>query len=285
MKRSSELRLVLVVSSALSCCPALLFPQQYPVNTETPTVLPAGSALAEFGIGRYYDQPFPLSGLEGTLTKLGTLRFGYSYDGNVELQFDGTILDLLDVKSRHAAFNSDIASTNAVTGDIGDFTLWTKFRLISEYHYFSTVSIRFGVQLPNASNESGLGVDEFDFYSSFLVEKHIHGVRCVLNAGLGILGDPARLSSQHDTFIYGAGAYVPVGENSTMVLEAAGRTGHQGIGVYRLANAKAGEETHFFGLHWKLLGVLSFSRADNSRGAEIFVGYDFKIVDSDPPRE
>ena len=281
MISSSALRPLLFVSSALLCLPALLFPQQYPINAETPTILPAGSAHAEFGLGRYYNQPFPLSGLEGTLTKLGILRFGYSYDGNVELQFDGTLLDLLDVKSRHAAFNSDIASTNAVTGDIGDFTLWTKFRLISEYHYFSTVSIRFGVQLPNASNESGLGVDDFDFYSSFLVEKHIHGIRCVLNAGLGILGDPTLLSSQHDTFIYGAGAYVPAGGTSTMVLEAAGRTGHQGIGVYRLANAKAGEESSLWGLTWKLLGVLSFSRTDNSRGAELFMEYNFTIVDSE----
>ena len=245
----------------------------------------AGTAHAEFGVGRYYDQPFPLSGLEGTLSKLGMLRFGYSYDGNVELQFDGTLLDLLDVTSRHPAFNSDIASTNAVTGDIGDFTLWTKFRLISEYRYFSTVSVRFGMQLPNASNESGLGIDEFDFYSSFLVEKHVHGIRFVLNAGLGILGDPARLSSQHDTFIYAVGSYVPMSGKSTMILEAAGRTGHEGIGVYRLANAKAGDETHAFGLDWKLLGVLSFSRTDNSRGAELFMEYNFNIGDVEPSRE
>jgi hypothetical protein len=274
-------RLVLAVVSVLVCMPALLFPQQYPISTETPWILPAGTAHAEFGSGRYYDQPFPLSGLEGTLTKLGILRFGYSYDGNVEIQFDGTLLDILNVESRHTAFNSAITSTNAVTADIGDFTLWTKFRLISEYHSFSTVSVRFGVQLPNASNESGLGIDEFDFYSSFLIEKHFHGVRLVLNAGLGILGDPAQLSEQHDTFIYGVGSYVPFGEKSYLVLEAAGRTGHQGIGVYRLANAKAGGETGLWGLTWKLLGVMSFSRADNSRGAEIVLGYNFKIIDNE----
>lgn len=276
---SSPARWLALVIVALVCVPTPLLPQQYPISCETPWILPAGTTHAEVGFGRYYDQPFPLSGLEGTLTKFGILRFGYSYDGNVELQFDGTLLDVLNVESRRAAFNSAIATTNAVTADVGDFTLWTKFRLISEYHYFSTLSIRFGVQLPNASNESGLGIDEFDFYASFLAEKHVHGVRLVLNAGLGILGDPARLSSQHDTFIYGAGGYVPLCENSNLVLEAAGRTGHQGIGVYRLANAKAGGEAGLWGLTWKLLGVLSFSRADNSRGAEIVLGYNFRIVD------
>ena len=212
------------------------------------------------------------------MTKLGIVRFGYSYDGNVELQFDVTILDILDVKSRDAAFNSAIASTNSMTKDAGDFTLWTKFRLISEYHFFSTISIRFGVQLPNASNESGLGIDEFNFYSSFLFEKHIAGIRWVLNTGLGILGDPTLLSEQHDTFIFAFGSYIPIGEKSTVILETAGRTGHQGIGVYRLTNAKAGGQTVIGRLTWKLLGVFSFAASDNSQGAELSVGYDFTIV-------
>ena len=264
---------------ALLCAAAPLLSQQYPIVTETPTILPAGVSHVEIGIGHYYDQPFPLSGLEGTLTKLGILHFGFSYDGNVELQFDGTLLDLLQVTSREPAFNSAIATTNSVTGDIGDFTLWTKFKLMSEYTHAVSFAIRFGVELPNASNESGLGIDEFDFYSSFLLERHLSGIRFVLNAGLGILGDPTKLSEQHDTFIYGVGVYTPLGPTCNLDLEAAGRTGHQGIGVYRLANAKAGGETEAWGVTWKLLGVLSFSRTDNSRGAELGLGYNFRITE------
>ncbi len=269
---------------AVFCCvfiiPVSLISQQYPVSTETPSIIPAGTAHAEVGAGEYFDQSFPLSGLDGNLTKLGILHFGFSYDGNVELQFDGTLLDILHVKGRDAAFNSAIATTNSVTADIGDFTLWTKFRLISEYRFFSSVSIRFGVQLPNASNESGLGIDEFDFYSSFLFEKHYAGIRWVVNTGLGILGDPATLSEQHDTFIFAFGSYIPVGERSTLVFETAGRTGHKGIGVYRLANAKVGAQASFAGLSWKFLGVRSFAPSDNSNGAELVVGYDFAIFEN-----
>ena len=174
--------------------------------------------------------------------------------------------------------NSALATTNSVTGDIGDFTVWTKFRLISEYHFFSTVSIRFGVQLPDANNRSGLGVNTFDFYSSFLLEKHIGGIRWVVNTGLGILGSPAELRQQHEEFIYGFGSYVPLGEKLSLALETAGRTGHQGPGIYRLANADAGVQTTLAGLSWKLLGVLSFSPSDNSKGGEIVVGYDFAII-------
>lgn len=269
---------------ALFCCafiiPFSLLSQQYPVSTETPSITPAGTAHTEIGMGEYFDQSFPLSGLDGNLTKLGMLRFGFSYDGNVELQFDGTLLDILRVKSRNAAFNSGIATTNSVTADIGDFTLWTKFLLISEYRFFSSVSIRFGVQLPNASNESGLGIDEFDFYSSLLFEKHYGGIRWVVNAGLGILGDPATLSEQHDTFIFAFGSYVPVGDRSTLVFETAGRTGHHGIGVYRLANAKVGAQALFAGLSWKFLGVRSFAPSDNSNGAELVVGFNFAILEN-----
>ncbi|HTX19599.1 MAG TPA: hypothetical protein VMG34_13165 [Bacteroidota bacterium] len=279
MAGSSLLRLAFFACVALLCTAIPLHSQQYPINTETPTILPAGMSRAEIGVGHYFDQPFPLSGLEGTLTKLGILRFGFSYDGNVELQFDGTLLDILQVTSREPAFNSAIATTNNVTGDIGDFTLWTKFKLLSEYSHPVSLAIRFGVELPNASNESGLGIDEFDFYSSFLLEKHLSGIRFVLNAGLGILGDPTKLSEQHDTFIYGAGIYTPLAPTCNLVLEAAGRTGHQGIGVYRLANAKAGGDTEAWGVKWRLLGVLSFSRADNSRGAELDVGYDFRLFE------
>ena len=264
----------------LSSIPVILLSQQYPISTETPQILPAGGAHAEVGFGRYVDQTFPLSGLEGTLTKLGNLRFGFSYDNNVEIQFDGTVHNLLEVKSRHEALNSALATTNSVTGDIGDFTLWTKFRLISEYHFFSTVSIRFGVQLPDASNRSGLGVNTFDSYSSFLVEKHFGGIRWVVNAGLGILGSPAELRQQHEMFIYGFGSYIPLGEELNLLIETAGRTGHQGPGVYRLANADAGVQTMLAGLSWKLLGVMSFSPSDNSKGAQIVVGYDFTIIEN-----
>ena len=282
MRSRSRRLTVFLLFLALGSVPYRLWSQQYPVSTESPWILDAGTAYAEVGFGRYLDQPFPLSGLEGTLTKVGNLRFGYSYDGNVELQFDGTLLDVLNVESRRPAFNSAIATTNSVTSDVGDFTLWTKFLLITEYHFFSSVSIRFGVELPNAGNESGLGIDEFDFYSSFLLEKHVGGVRFVLNAGLGVLGNPAILSDQHDTFIYGFGGYIPVGDRSNIDLEAAGRTGHRGIGAYRLANAKAGVQTLFGDLTVKLLGVMSFTPADNSRGAELAFGYNFVIVHPEP---
>ena len=63
--------------------------------------------------------------------------------------------------------------------------------------------VRFATKLPNASNESGLGLDTTDFYASILVGKTVGSVRMVGNVGFGILGDPTRGDRQNDVLTYG----------------------------------------------------------------------------------
>ena len=63
--------------------------------------------------------------------------------------------------------------------------------------------MRFATKLPNASNESGLGLDTTDFYASLLVGKTVRSVRIVGNGGVGILGDPTRGDRQNDVVTYG----------------------------------------------------------------------------------
>ena len=58
-------------------------------------------------------------------------------------------------------------------------------------------------EAPNASNESGLGLDTTDFYVSGLFGKTVQSVRVVGNVGLGILGDPVRGDRQNDVLTYG----------------------------------------------------------------------------------
>ena len=50
--------------------------------------------------------------------------------------------------------------------------------------------LRFATKLPNASNESGLGLDTTDFYVSLLGAKTVQSIRVVGNLGVGILADP-----------------------------------------------------------------------------------------------
>ena len=58
-------------------------------------------------------------------------------------------------------------------------------------------------KLPNASNESGLGLDTTDFFASLVGAKTVQSIRVVGNIGLGILGDPTRGDRQNDVPTHG----------------------------------------------------------------------------------
>jgi hypothetical protein len=57
--------------------------------------------------------------------------------------------------------------------------------------------------LPNASNESGLGLDTTDFFAALLTAKTVRSVRVVGNVGVGILADPTSGNRQNDVVTYG----------------------------------------------------------------------------------
>ena len=58
-------------------------------------------------------------------------------------------------------------------------------------------------RLPNANNETGLGLDTTDVFGSILIGKTVQSVRIVGNAGVGILGVPTRGDIQNDVLTYG----------------------------------------------------------------------------------
>lgn len=244
---------------------------------ESALLLESGKAQFDVGIAHFRTQPFPLSGLTGNLTKVGSLRCAIALSRYVEIQTDGTLVNVLSVTKRDSAFNSIRTTHRNPTTDVGDFSVWSKIGILNEYSSGVSLAIRFGVQLPNASNESGLGIDEMNFFSSLLVEKHSAG-KWTLNIGLGILGDPTQFSSQHDVCIYAFEYAVPINNSAFLLVQTAGRIGHNGIGVQRLANGKLGFEKSFGNVGLKLLGVANFSPADNAKGAELSFSYLFHAI-------
>ncbi|MDD8016895.1 MAG: hypothetical protein PHP42_00840 [Bacteroidota bacterium] len=262
-----------------SLVPLLLTAQQHPLPVESASLLDPGNIQIDFGVAHFRDQPYPLSGLTGNLWKLGNLRFRISLSDYVELQTDGTLLNLLTVTQRQSAFDSAVATPNNFTGDIGDFTLWTKFLILNEYRFGVGLSIRFGVQLPNASNESGLGVDEMNFYSSFLLQKHFIGM-WTANFGVGILGDPTQVGNQHDVFLYGFEYNVPIRESTFCLLQAAGRTGHAGSGIPHLAGGKIGIEQDSNNFIARIFAVINYSGEDKAKGIELTIAYSFHAIDT-----
>jgi hypothetical protein len=95
--------------------------------------------------------------------------------------------------------------------------------MVSEGVNRPSFGIRFATRLPNAGNESGLGLDTTDFLATLLVGKTVRSVRIVGNGGLGILGDPSRGDRQNDVLLYGFSLARAITQAAELVGEVNGR--------------------------------------------------------------
>src|SRR4029077_12221913 len=101
-----------------------------------------------------------------------------------------------------APLASLLTATGTSTSDVDDIIIATKIRLLAETPGRPAFGIRFATKLPNASNESGLGLDTTDFYATLLGAKTVQSVRVVGNIGVGILADPTQGHRQNDVLSY-----------------------------------------------------------------------------------
>jgi hypothetical protein len=179
--------------------------QQRPLVTEDPEAIGAGRLLIESGIDFAVDQQYPVSGLRGDLWRIPTLGLSIGISQIAELQIDGGLYNRLSIDSRNP--NAPLASMLQIDGDstsdIQDLVIGTKVRILSERANRPSFAVRLATKLPNASNESGLGLDTTDFFASLLTAKTVQSIRIVGNVGLGILTDPTVGNRQNDVLTYG----------------------------------------------------------------------------------
>jgi len=185
--------------------PALASAQQRPLVTEDPETVGAGNVLIEGGFDYSWDNEFPASGLSGNLLRLPLLGFSVGVSSIAEIQLDGGFHNHLWITDRDpsAPLYSLVTATGDTTGDVEDAVIGTKVRFLSEGMRRPAFAFRFATRLPNANNETGLGRDTTDFYTSVIAGKTVRSVRVVANGGLGILGDPVDGNRQNDVFLYG----------------------------------------------------------------------------------
>jgi len=211
---------ILIVLSTVTVASA----QQRPLVTEDPETIGLGLVLLEGGFDFQRSVFYPVSGLESNLLRLPTLGVSFGLSPTAELQLDGGLYNRLSVNTRQPAPLSNLLDfTGDHTSDVEDLTIATKIRVAAERPGRPAVGLRFATRLPNASNESGLGLDTTDFYASLLIGKTVQSVRLVGNAGLGILGQPTNGNSQNDVFTYGVSFARAVQEGVEIVGELNGR--------------------------------------------------------------
>src|SRR5688572_24440947 len=195
---------LVVVAGLLAAAPAAA--QQRPLVTEDPEVIGAGLVLLEGGFDYSYDVLFPASGLQGNLLRVPTLGLSFGLSSIAELQIDGGIYNRLAIAHTGvglAPLADQLDVTGSSTHDVEDIVIGTKIRVLGETPSRPAFALRFATRLPNASNESGLGLDTTDVHVQALVGKTVRSIRIVGNIGLGILGDPTEGANQNDVVLYG----------------------------------------------------------------------------------
>jgi len=198
--------------------------QQRPLVTEDPETIGSGLILFEGGFDAQHEVTYPVSGLKGNLLRIPTLGLSFGLSSIAELQIDGGLYNRLNVTSRQEApLSNQLDFTGDKTHAIEDLVVATKIRLWSETPGRPAFGVRFATRLPNASNESGLGLDTTDFFVSALFGKTVQSIRFVGNAGLGILADPLRGDSQNDVLTYGFSVARAVSQGLEVVGEVNGR--------------------------------------------------------------
>lgn len=200
------------------------FAQQRPLVTEDPETVGDGRMLIEAGADYARAAEFPVSGLKGNLLRFPTIGISVGVGSVGEVQIDGGLFSRLAITDRRTAPLSHLfTKTGDTTTDVDDMVVGTKVRLVSEGVTRPAIALRSATRIPNASNESGLGLDTFDFYSTALIAKTIQSVRVVGNIGLGILADPTRGDRQNDVIMYGLSFARAINNAAEVVGEINGR--------------------------------------------------------------
>jgi hypothetical protein len=199
------MKTLLFLAAVLLAVPMAASAQQRPLVTEDPETIGAGRVLVEAGLDVGRSVSFPASGLEGHLFRFPLVGVSVGISSIAEVQIDGGFYNRLSIQDRDAG--APLASMLDVVGDstssVEDLVVATKVRLVPEGMTRPSFGVRFATKLPNASNESGIGLDTTDFYASILGAKTVQSVRVVGNFGVGILGDPTRGDRQNDVLTYG----------------------------------------------------------------------------------
>jgi len=222
--RTQQRFLAIFVTVAIGAYGRTAAAQQRPLLTEDPEVLGPGNVLVEAGIEGMRDQHYTVSGLQGNLWRVPTVGISIGIGSIAEIQVDGGPFNRLSITGRTAAPLSELVDVPGDhASDVEDIVIGAKIRLLRERPASPALGFRFATRLPNATNESGLGLDTTDFYASLLGAKTIQSIRVVGNVGLGILGDPVNGHQQSDVLTYGGSLARALTNQWELVSELNGR--------------------------------------------------------------
>lgn len=261
--------------------------QQRPLITEDVDIIPQGTLRIEAGIDFMQDAKFPLSGLDGELTRVGVIGINIGLAPNVELQIDGVAQNFLSIN--HATNPSPIplqlGAGAGSTNDIGDFILSTKIKFRNETKRGPSLGFRLGVQLPNSNQARGIGVNQVNAFGTILVGKKFgrdQRVNLFGNLGIGILTAPVEPFTQNDVLLYGVAGIFRIDKRFSIAGEINGRANTRGgaapLGTESQSEARLGMQVRASGLKFDFAGSAGLTKYSPRSGVTFGVTYDTPSV-------
>ena len=272
---------MLLIAGALSLA-GVARAQQRPLITEDVDIIPPGSMRLEVGVDFMQNAKFPVSGLTGDLTRAGVIGINIGLAPNVEFQIEGVAQNFLSINSRGpSAIPLTLAPGANSTNDFGDFTLWTKIKLRQETAHAPSLGFRFGVQLPNSNQGTGIGLNQTNAYGQILVGKKFGRdarVNTFGNLGIAILTAPTQFFTQNDVITYGLAGIVRINKQFNVAGEVNGRAntrpGSGPLGTESQGEARLGMQIRASGLRFDFAGIKGLTNRSPRSGITVGVTYD-----------
>jgi hypothetical protein len=260
--------------------------QQRPLITEDVDIIPPGTLRIEAGLDFMQSAKYPVSGLNGDLTRVGVIGVNIGMGPNIEFQIQGVAQNVLSINSRGpSAIPLNLADGANSTHDTGDFTLWAKFKLRNETERGPSLGFRFGVGLPNSSQGTGIGLNQTNAYGQILVGKKFGQegrFNTFGNLGIAILTAPTELFSQNDVFTYGAAGIFRINKQFSVAGEVNGRAntrpGNGPLGTESQSEARLGMQIRASGLRFDFAGIKGLTTFSPNSGFTVGVTYDSPAV-------
>jgi len=262
------------------------FAQERPLRTPDASIVPAGTLKAQVGFDFLQDVDFPLSGLGGDLTSAGVLSLRLGVGKIVEVQLEGTVRHFLDVQRRSGGFVTPVLTGPNSTSDTGDFSLFTKIRILGETPKRPALAMRLGFQMPNSNQARGLGANATNVFVEMILQKHFGKLLVYGSAGVAILQAPAALFTQNDVLTYGVAFRYPLHRRVNLLGEVNGRHSTRDIspnllGTEDTSYARFGFQIFAGGFQWDLAGIAGLTRRDARTGFTFGISKDVRLFDYD----
>ncbi len=274
---------LIICSIILITAASSAFPQQRPLLTDDVDIIPAGSIEIGVGVDFFQNAKFPLSGINGDLTRVGDIRLRTGFASNVELQIEGTLQNYVAINSRSASAIPLNVSGNS-TNDFDDFTVSAKVKLRNETRLLPAVGLKFGFQMPNTDQARGIGTNQINIFTKILLQKKFGSVvgrtprvNALGNIGIGIMTAPLERFSQNDVLLYGLAGIYRLTDNVNLLSEVNGRVNTRGgaapLGTESVGQFRLGTQVRASGLRFDAAAAFGLTRFSPRTGVIFGVTY------------